>query len=92
MNITTLEVAGILPAMKGMRNAKKSWGRNDTVKDGSFDNNWICIGNNDMKLAQTLIAAGEEHSKYMRQIQVWADFDMPLYWWSEFVSNIMPRI
>lgn len=100
--ITTLEVAGILPAMIGMRNPKKSWHLNDTVmcyrdcddcyiesaidcpKDGSFDDDWVCIGKNDMRLAQTLLSAGAEHAKYMRQIQVWANFDMPLYWWSEF--------
>ena len=42
------------------------------------------IGINDMKLAKQLIKAGPEHCKFLRQIQVWADFNMPLYWWSEF--------
>ena len=42
------------------------------------------IGDNDLKLAQTLIKAGNEHMKFMRQIQVWADITMPRYWWSEF--------
>lgn len=42
------------------------------------------IGVNDMKLAKRLIKAGSEHCKFLRQIQVWADFNMPLYWWSEF--------
>ena len=44
----------------------------------------IAIGPNDMNLAKRLIKAGNEHCKFLRQIQVWADFDMPLYWWSEF--------
>lgn len=42
------------------------------------------LGGKDLKLARTLIKGGTEHSKYMRMIQVWADFDMPRYWWSEF--------
>ena len=42
------------------------------------------IGENDMKLAQTLIRAGSEHRKFMRQIFVCVDITAPMYWWSEF--------
>lgn len=42
------------------------------------------IGANDMKLAQTLIKAGNEHRKFMRQIFVSVDITAPLYWWKEF--------
>lgn len=42
------------------------------------------IGPNDMKLAQTLIGAGSEHRKFMRQIFVSVDITAPLYWWKEF--------
>lgn len=41
------------------------------------------IGQNDMKLAQTLIKAGSEHCKFMRMIHVAVDINMPRYWWSE---------
>lgn len=41
------------------------------------------IGPNDMKLAQTLIKAGSEHRKFMRQIFVSIDITAPLYWWKE---------
>lgn len=41
------------------------------------------IGENDMKLAQSLIKAGSEHGKFMRMIHVAVDVDMPRYWWSE---------
>lgn len=41
------------------------------------------IGKEDLKLAQSLILAGGEHSKFMRMIHVQADVDMPRYWWSE---------
>ena len=49
-----------------------------------FTSGTFIIGDNDMNLAKRLIKAGPEHCKFLRQIQVWADFDMPLYWWSEF--------
>lgn len=42
------------------------------------------IGENDMKLAQTLIRAGSEHRKFLRQIFVSVDITAPLYWWKEF--------
>ena len=38
------------------------------------------IGPKDMKLAQTLIKAGSEHRKFMRQIFVSVDITAPLYW------------
>lgn len=38
------------------------------------------IGPKDMKLAQTLIAGGSEHRKFMRQIFVTMDITAPLYW------------
>ena len=41
------------------------------------------IGKDDMKLAQSLIIAGNEHAKFMRMIHVAVDVDMPRYWWSE---------
>lgn len=42
------------------------------------------IGKNDMELAQTLIKAGNEHRKFMRQIFVSVDITAPLYLWKEF--------
>lgn len=42
------------------------------------------VGENDLKLAQTLIKAGSEHRKFMRQIFVSVDITAPLYWWKEF--------
>jgi len=41
------------------------------------------IGKNDMKLAQSLLKAGNEHAKFMRMIHVIVDTNMPRYWWSE---------
>jgi len=42
------------------------------------------IGPNDMKLAQTLIKAGSEHRKFLRQIFVSVDVTAPMYFFSEF--------
>lgn len=42
------------------------------------------IGEKDMELAQTLIKAGSEHRKFMRQILVSVDITAPLFWWKEF--------
>ena len=50
---------------------------NDNIADVAF------IGPNDMKLAQTLIKAGSEHRKFLRQIFVSVDITAPLYWWKQ---------
>ena len=42
------------------------------------------LGPKDLNLAQTLIRAGSEHAKFMRQIFVSVDITAPLYWWKEF--------
>lgn len=39
------------------------------------------IGPKDMQLAQTLIKAGPEHRKFLRQIFVSVDITAPLYWY-----------
>ena len=41
------------------------------------------LGPADMKLAQTLISAGPEHRKFLRQIFVSVDITAPIYWWKE---------
>ena len=92
MQITNTEVYGFEASLRGMRNPMNSWHLQDSIKESfeglSGDENaiheCITIGRNDLDLAKRLIKAGPEHCKFLRQIQVWADFDMPLYWWSEF--------
>ena len=86
MKITNTEVYGFEASLRGMRNPMNSWYLQDTDKNnvGHDDMYSITIGPNDLDLAKRLIKAGNEHCKFLRQIQVWADFEMPLYWWSEF--------
>lgn len=89
MYIKTKEIAGFIPALHGMRSPMNSWHLNDStmyIGNELTGEEMIYIGPNDMDLAQRLIKAGPEHYKFLRQIQVWADFNMPLYWWSEFDS------
>lgn len=81
MKITNTEVYGFEAALRGMRSPMNSWHLNDSYMETY---NRCIIGPKDLDLAQRLIKAGSEHCKFLRQIQVWADFNMPLYWWSEF--------
>lgn len=80
MKITTISVQGFEGAIIGMRNPMKSRYLSDSgwIADG-FE-----IGERDMQLCRTLIKNGSEHAKFLRQIQVWADFNMPRYFWQEF--------
>ena len=81
MKFENTEVWGFEHAMRGMRNPKNSWDKNDTYID--YEDN-VRIGSNDLNLAQTLIKAGSEHRKFMRQIFVSVDITAPLFWWKEF--------
>ena len=83
MKITILEVSGLSPALKSMRNPMNSWDKSDSyIREDLFPR--FYIGNSDLARAQALIKSGGEHSKFLRTIQVWADLDMPRYFWSEF--------
>ena len=53
----------------------------DAVEPSLYE--YAVIGPKDMKLAQSLIQAGSEHRKFMRQIFVSVDITAPLYIWKE---------
>ena len=85
MKFENTEVFNFEGALRGMRNPKNSWNKSDSY----YGNNEVglesyVIGPNDLQLAQTLIRAGSEHRKFMRQIFVSVDITAPLYWWKEF--------
>lgn len=80
MKFENTEVFNFEGALRGMRNPMNSWDRKDSYQ-GKYH---YIIGENDLKLAQTLIKAGSEHRKFMRQIFVSVDITAPLYWWSEY--------
>ena len=69
-------VDGWAAAIRGMRNPLNSWDKSDTT--GGI------IGENDLKLMKQLVAAGSDHSKFMRMINVTVDITAPMYWWKEF--------
>lgn len=70
-------------AICGMRNPMNSWDKSDSIFNVYLPLK-MRIGNNDLKLMQSLVKAGSEHSKFMRMINVTLDITAPLYWWKEF--------
>lgn len=42
------------------------------------------LGENDLSLMKKLAAAGNDHGKFLRMINVTVDVEAPLYWWKEF--------
>lgn len=86
MQIYNTRVYGFEPAIRSMRNPLASHHRSDSqeIEIAKGCETSYLIGEIDLDLAQVLIEAGTEHAKFLRMIQVWADFDLPRYLWSEF--------
>lgn len=87
LKVTNTEVFGWQAAIRGMRNPKNSWEKSDSGWHGEFfyatGMPIIDIGPNDFALMKKLVAAGSDHSKFMRMIHVQCDWEAPLYWWKE---------
>lgn len=95
MKFENTDVWGFEHALRGMRNPMESWNKSDSVfhfvkyvEDTKFGINAervdCCkLGENDLKLAQSLIKAGSEHRKFLRQIFVSVDIDAPAYFMAE---------
>lgn len=85
IEIHNTEVSGWEAAVRGMRNPMNSWEKSDSrwYTEISTDPAYY-IGDNDLSLMKKLIAAGTDHSKFMRMINVTADVTAPLYWWKEY--------
>lgn len=75
-----IEVGGFKTAFHGMRAPMKSY----HLADSNFENGAIFIGEKDMDLAKRLISAGGEHRKFLRQIYVGFEINLPRYLLSEF--------
>lgn len=88
LKITETEVFGWKAAIRGMRNAHESWDKSDSdfssdlAKEMSLESEYH-LGPNDFALMKKLVAAGTDHSKFMRMIHVQCDWEAPLYWWKE---------
>lgn len=83
MKFEHTEVWGFEHALRGMRNPMNSWDKSDSEIEYIAGNRRFIIGKNDMKLAKSLIKAGSEHRKFLRQIFVSVDITAPLYIWKE---------
>lgn len=78
-------------AIRGMRNPMNSHDKSDSYTThienpdtGNTAQFTFVIGENDLKLAQSLARSGGDHRKYLRQIFVSVDVTAPLYWWKEY--------
>ena len=81
IKIENIEVFNFEGAFRGLRNPMNSWNKSDSYID-ALTNKYI-VGEDDLKLAQRMIGAGTDESKFMRQIFVSMDITAPLYWWKE---------
>ena len=98
IKIENVDVFGWEASIRGLRSPMNSWDKSDTEyklildskcsedveKAKTCGNVLVEIGNNDLKLMQSLVKAGSDHSKFMRMINVTCDITAPLYWWKEF--------
>ena len=92
MKFENTEVWGFEHAIRGMRNPLESWNKSDShydIEEVMVDEEVVLergkyiICANDLQLAQTLIRAGSEHRKFLRQIFVAVDITAPLYFFKE---------
>lgn len=90
IKIENVEVYGWGAAIRGMRNPMNSWDKSDSDYHRGYDYNYeeykyeYIIGDNDLALMKKLAAAGSDHRKFMRMINVTCDITSPMYWWKEF--------
>ena len=96
MKFENTKVMNFDGAFRGMRNPMNSWDRSDSMYGVELDwvpaepcakpekvrgfREVFKIGENDMQLAQKLIAGGSPHRKFLRQIIVSVDITAPLFW------------
>lgn len=83
IKIKNIEVFNFEGAIRGLRNPMNSWHKSDSTPAFLAEDERFHFGPNDLGLAQRMIAAGSDESKFMRQIFVTMDIDAPLYWWKE---------
>jgi hypothetical protein len=98
IKIEKVDICGLEPAIRGMRNPMNSWEKSDsgigckngTCEECNFKPEYCgcaivyAAGPNDLKLMKKLAKGGSVHAKYRRMITVYLDITAPLYWWKEF--------
>ena len=82
IKLSNTRVYGWEAAIRGMRNPMNSWDKSDSAI--LTTENVIDVGKNDLALMKKLTAAGTDHRKFMRMINVTVDITAPMYWWAEY--------
>lgn len=82
IKIENVDTYGWEAAVRGMRNPMNSWDKSDSYAWRTSPR--FTVGDNDLKLMQSLAKAGDDHAKFLRMINVTADITAPRYWWPEF--------
>lgn len=95
MKFENTEVFNFEGAFRGMRNPMNSWDKSDSHNEYEEHVGWTdckyVIGPNDMKLAQSLIKAGSEHRKFMRQIFIQTDLEANVYEWLKMENKFIEK-
>lgn len=95
MKFLNLDINGIRPAIKSIRNAMQSWEKSDskfnvTEKNIDIDNinavTYEVIGEKDLKLASALVRTGNSDGKFARGIQVAIVLQAPAYFIAELAT------
>lgn len=83
IKIEETQVCGMEAAIRGMRNPKRSWCKSDSTFNDFSGCPGYDVGPNDLNLMKRLVLAGNDHSKFMRMINVYCDITAPTYFVQE---------
>ena len=93
IKVDNIEVFNFEGAIHGLRNPMNSWHKSDSTPAFLAEDERFHFGPNDLDLAQRMIAAGSDESKFMRQIFISMDIEAPLYWYINTLPvNTFPLI
>lgn len=97
LKIETLEIAGFASVLQALRlpfgkECRSDVYYEDYLGDLQYDNESRClIHPNDMKLMSTLVKRGDEHSKAIRGIVVYAEISAPIWFYRELETYRIGR-
>jgi hypothetical protein len=94
LKVNTLEIAGMASVLQALRlpfgkECRSSCTFKGDVNDTDFTSillhteSQCFINDKDLKLLSTLVKRGEEHSKCIRGLIVYAEIEAPRFWWAE---------
>lgn len=91
IEIKTLEIAGFRSALEALRLPFGKECRSKTNAEFNIDKSGMIVSSSsccaispkDLKLMSTLVKRGDQHSKAIRGIVVYAEINAPRFWWQE---------